>query len=209
MEPGGFQLAGHGKSSPVAPQPGAGGRLHHSQSHGSYKQLHESPQEGWLDPTQLPLEPPGGSAEAGVQPWFSRSQSQGSLSVSSSTQGGSGGFMLATNLSSIPQQPDSGSSTPLPHIPSFSVSPSNSSVSQQHAGSSSSESAAPLLWGELKAGGDEKGEEGSGGGRGVVAGKHPVKSLWQDGWKAEGLVCSVPRLYQHPSPPLTQEELSR
>lgn len=203
MAAGGFQqlASGHGKRNPVPPQSSVGGRLHRAHGHVSYKQLQES-QEGWLDASQQLTDPSRGSAEPVLSPWFSRSQSQGSLSGSSPAQGG---FMLATNISTghhqLPHSTSSSSSL-TPHLPSFSVSPSSSSVHGD------SEAALPQLWGEVKGreeGGDGEVErEGEGG-----SAKWLLRPLWQDGWRTDGLVCSVPRLYQHLTPLPSHEEQNR
>ena len=204
MDAGGFQqlglsASGHGKTNPASSQSSGGARFHRSHSRGGYKQLHES-REGWQDTTLSQADPPRGSVEPAPPPWFSRTPSQGSLSGSSATQGG---FMLASNISSGQQQvlshstSSSSSLTPHSHLPpssSLSVSPSNSSPSQHH------ETAPPLLWGEVGGEEEEEGEEG---------GKWPRQSLWQEGWRAEGVVCSVPRLHQHHPHSQSYSERSR
>ena len=210
---GGFQSSslgsGHhrGRNSPASTQSGPGGRFHHSLSRGSYKQMHES-REDWLvegsRAAVADVESPGAH-----QSWFSTSQpSETSLSTSSPAHGG-GGFMLASNVSSNqhPYLPHSLSSSllapsPLPTSASLSASPAESS-------SADPPPPPPALWGEVRGRGEE-GEEGGGGGGGGKEGlKWPSRPLWQDGWRAQGLVCSVPQLLQHPSPSPSPLELSK
>lgn len=208
MDAGGFQqhgsaASGHGKISPTSSQSSGGGRFYRSHSRGGYKQLHES-RDGRQDTNQPQTDPLRGSAEPAPPPWFTRTQSQGSLSGSTAPQGG---FMLASNISGGQQQalPHSSSSssslTPQLHLPpssSFSMSPSPG----QHR------ETAPLqqLWGEVRGG---EGGDGEVEGEGEEGGKWPRQSLWQEGWRAEGVVCSVPRLYQHHPRPQTYTERSR
>ena len=200
MEAGGFQ------HSSISPQSSGGGRSHRR---GNYKQIHES-RDSWRESTRLlPAEPARDSlllepAAAPPPPWFSRSQSQSSVSSSSPAQGG---FMLATNLSSSGTQQlsqslsSSSSSSLIPHhIPTgLSTSPSSSSVEQHHETAPAS-----LLWGEVR----EKGEEEEGGGT-TEGAKWPSRPLWREGWKAEGIVCSMPHLHQHPPPPQNHVQQSR
>ena len=169
----------------------------HSHRRGSYKQLHDD----WAaDPVGMLADLTGGSSAEppSMSPWFSRSAA---LPSSSPAQGG---FMLATNLSSSQQQPQ----PPPPHSlsslthhhqqqqqqqQSLPLSRSDSSSASQ---SQDSPPPLPLLWGEVRDRGD--GEERGGGGKDGE--KWPSRPLWREGWRAEGVVCSVPRLQQHPPP---------
>ena len=173
--------SGYGKMSPVSSRTNMGGR---SQRRGNYKQMRES-QEDVLE-AYTSVESPSDS------PWF---QSTGAVSGGSSVQGG---FMLATNLSSSTQQyshsPSSSSISLTPHLLTTSDSPSNS----QPLGDHDTTTPAGLLWGEVEE--DEEEEDG---------GKLQLRSLWREGWRAEGLVCSVPRLFQHTSPSQSHTGQSR
>lgn len=123
--------------------------------------------------------------EPAMPPWLSRAQSQGSLPLHDPSS--QSGFMLATNIPTQQHQP----SAPAP-FPPFSLSPSTSSASLQPSEASSAQ-----LWGEPQ-------ERGGGG----VAGKQPMRPLWREGWRAETVTCSVPRLHQHFSAPPSQEDLN-
>lgn len=188
MDAGFQQLAsGHGK---LPPQPGREIPLHRTHSRGSYKQLHSS-RDDWLDAAQQMTEPSRGTSEP--VSWFSVNQTQGSLS---STSPAKGGFMLATNLSNIQQQfPPNHTPSLIPHTPS-NMPPTISSVGQDHRGVPPAPS---LLWGELK----RKEEEGEG------EKEESLRPLWQEGWRAEALVCSLPQLYQHLPPPKSRDERNR
>ena len=205
MESGGFQPSlgsghHHGRSSPASTQSSTGGRFHRSQNRGSYKQMHES-RENWLvgDVPRGGLESP--TAPGAHQSWFSMTQPQSSHSTSSPAHGG---FMLASNLSGSqqPYLPRSLSSSLLVPSPQ----PPAASLSVSPAESSSADPLPPALWGEVRErGGEGEGEEG-GGKDGL---NWPSRPLWQDGWRAQGLVCSVPRLLEHPPTSRRPLELSK
>lgn len=169
---------GHGRGSPVAND---GSLLYHPHGHGSHRQQQEN-REGWREPSFY--EPAKGS-EPAMPPWLSRAQSQGSLPLHDPSA--QGGFMLATNIPT--QQHQSSASGP---FPPFSLSPSTSLASLPPSEISSAQ-----LWGEP--------QEGGGGG---VAGKQPMRPLWREGWRAETVTCSVPRLHQYFSAPPSQEDLN-
>lgn len=190
---GGFQqlASGHGN---LPSQSGREVPLHRTHSRGSYKHLHSS-RDDWLDAAQQITEPPRGTSE--TVSWFSVNQTQGSLS---STSPAKGGFMLATNLSNIQQQfPPSSNHTPslVPHTPST-IPPTTSSTGQSHKGFPTAPS---LLWGEL----ERREKEGEGEGEK----EESLRPLWQEGWRAEALVCSLPQLHQHLPPPKSRDERNR
>ena len=201
--------AGRGfhKISGTSSQSSGGGRSHRR---GNYKQMHED----WMDLTAgMLVDNPRPPEQAAMAPWFTRTHTQSSVATSFPAHGG---FMLATNLSSTnpqqqqqQQQPPSQSSSSSSHTPhiahpttTFSVSPSNSSCSQP-LGSGNAVSSTPLpLWGEVRGENKEREDERHSDGE-----KWPSQSLWQEEWQAVSIVCSVPRLYQHP--PLSQSPIDQ
>ena len=168
-----------------------GGWFPRSHGRGSYKRLHEA-REDWsmvADPARGALESPAPAT------WLSRAP------VASP---GHGGFMLASNLSSTQQQllPHSLSSSPL--VPSHP--PPLTTLTPSPPPTSPGDSSPPALWGELKKKKKttaERGGGGGGGGGGKDGVELPLRPLWQEGWRADGLICTLPRLHQHNPPTLT------
>ncbi|CAI8047876.1 hypothetical protein GBAR_LOCUS26476 [Geodia barretti] len=210
MESGGFQPSlgsghHHGWSSPASTQSSTGGRFHRTQNRGSYKQMHETRENWFLEEPRVMADVPRGGLESPTalgahQSWFSMTQPQSSHSTSSPAHGG---FTLASNLSGNqqPYLPRSLSSSLLVPSPL----PPSTSLSASPAESSSADPLPPALWGEVRGrGGEGEGEEG-GGKDGLNWQSRP---LWQDGWGAQGLVCSVPRLLEHPPTSRRPLELS-
>lgn len=188
----GFQLGSGSGHGDLSSQSGREGSFHRH-GRGSYKHL-RSNRDDWLDPAQQMTESPGGTSESVVPPWFSINQSQTSLSSSSPAKGG---FMLATNLSTTQQQLFPSSNPPpslAPHVPP-NIPPTDSSISGNHK---EPPTTPPLLWGELES--KEEGEEEK---------EESLRPLWQEGWRAEGLVCSLPQLHQHLPPPQSRDERNR
>lgn len=180
------QLAGQGD---LPPQSGREGSFHRH-GRGSYKHLRGN-QDDWFDSAYQMPEPPGGISEPLVPPWFSRNQTQTSISSSSPAKGG---FMLATNISNTQQQFPSSSNLPpslAPHV----IPPTNPSISSNHK---EPPTAPPMLWGELESKEGEEGEK-----------EEALRPLWQEGWRAEGLVCSLPQLHQHLPAPQSRDERNR
>ena len=181
---------GFGREGTAPPPQGNSGTPHRSHRH----QHEPEAREGWRHfPNRDPATAAPGGGEPLLSPWLSRSHSYGSLAPQDSSQGG--GFMLATSIPGHRSRKTSTATLP-PTTTSSSSFPSSSTTQP-------SELTGTQLWGEPLPEG-VKGE-GAGGG---VGGKEPTRALWREGWRAEGMVCTVPRLHQlFPAPP-SQEELS-
>ena len=186
---------GLGREGAAPPPQGNSGPPHRSHRH----QHEPEAREGWrhFSHRDSSAAAPGGGQQL-LSPWLPRSHSHGSLALQDSSQGG--GFMLATSIPGHRPRKTSTATLPPTTTSSSSYFPSSSSSATQP-----SELAGTQLWGEPLHEGGARGGEGGGGG---VGGKEPARALWREGWRAEGMVCTVPRLHQlFPAPP-SQEELS-
>ena len=166
---------GPGRSSPVQHAHAmlastSGVRSYQSHGYTSYGHRRESKREAMVARSQSTPSMPVGKTPS-------------SMSMTYRQDTGGGGMIIAMGatpgpIPSRPQQQQAVMSTPFQMLSNTTGGSSSSSAIETQS--------ACALWGEVESG------------KHVVAHKQPMRPLWQEGWKASSIMCSVPRLYQAP-----------